>query len=162
MIWVTKKRRVDQVQESAKNDTVVASVSVTLSQVKQAIREFERQLPEGINRTVLVGQENEIDFRLLIPYLHGLPDRKFYMSRESFEVFGEEDRMIPYWLDIVQRAVDDYVDEQKITPLIPGNRNRRISYPILIKRYYLKESPPVQFYLTHYENLISHRPLERS
>lgn len=159
MIRLQKKQRADQTEGSSQS--VVPRIPVTLPQVKRAVREFERQLPEGVSRTVLVKANNEIDFRLLVPYLRGLPDRPFYMSRESFEIFAEEDRLIPYWLDIVQRAVDDYVEERKELPVVPGDRRRKVSYALLQKYYYLKEKPPVDFYLTHYENLITHRPSDR-
>lgn len=159
MILVQRKRSAEPAEGNRQRD--IPRISVTLQQVKRVVREFERQLPEGVKRTVLVGENNEIDFRLLVPFLHGLPDRKFYMSRESYEIFAEEDRLIPYWLDIVQRAVDDYVADRKTLPIIPGDRRRKVSYALLRKHYYLKEQPPIDFYLTHYENLISHRPLGR-
>lgn len=158
MFGFWKKRAVSQ--ETA--DVCVAqSITVTLPQVKQAIRNFEDKLPKGINRTVLIGSNNEINFELLIPQLQGLPDQKFYMSRETFEIFAEEDYLIPLWLDIVQRAVDDYIAEAKSPPTVPGDRRRKINYMILEQNYYLKERPPLDFYLTKMEDLISHVPENR-
>lgn len=135
-----------------------AVISVTLEEVKRAVLRFEEHLPEGINRTILAGPENEINFKLLLPVLGGIPDRKYYMSRESYEIFAEEDRHIPQWLDIVQQAVDRYMETEKSMPVVPDDWNRKISYPLLLNGYYLKERPPLDFYLTKHENLISHIP----
>lgn len=136
-------------------------ISVTLTEVKLAVRELERQLPEGVCRTILIGQDNEINCRMLLPYLHGTPDRRFYMSWESYEIFPEEQRHIPQWLDVVQRAVDHFILEENTLPLVPGDGDRKISYPILINRYYLKERPPIDFYLSRQEDLISHLPQQQ-
>lgn len=136
----------------------VPVVSVTLEQVKRAVEAFECSMPKGINRTVLIGGNNEINFLPLVPYLKGMPDKPFYMSREAYEIYPEEDRLIPYWLDIVQKAVDAYIDDHRTPPLVPDDRRKKISTVILFNQFYLKEKPPMDFYLTPYENLISHRP----
>lgn len=163
MFWMKKKRKSGQVGMDAEAGAEIAPVvvTVTLTDIKKLIREFEEQLPKGINRTILIGQDNEINFQLLIPYLQGVPDRRFYMSRESFEVFDEEERHIPQWLDVVQRAVDDYMTEVKAAPVVPGDRRRKISYALLEKSYYLKERPPIDFYLTNQQDLITHVPIDR-
>ncbi|WP_438448729.1 DUF3939 domain-containing protein [Gorillibacterium sp. sgz5001074] len=134
------------------------TVAVTLAEVKSLVREFEQHLPKGMNRTVLIGPDNEINFHLLIPYLHGLPSRKFYMSRETFEIFPEEERHIPYWLDIVQRAVDAYIVEEGAAPVVFGDVKRRINCALLHQYYLLKELPPLDFYLSDQEDLITHIP----
>lgn len=163
MFWMKKK----QAGAQEKGDTEAGveitppTVTITLPEVKKLVREFEDKLPKGIKRTILIGQDNEINFQLMLPLLHGIPDRKFYMSRESFEIFEEEDRHIPQWLDIVQRAVDDYIADVKAAPVIPGDRRRKISYQLLMSNYYLKERPPLDFYLTNQEDLITHVPIEK-
>ncbi|MDF2925841.1 MAG: hypothetical protein K0R57_4755 [Paenibacillaceae bacterium] len=159
MFWRKNKRTASQ--ETGDSRTV-PSVAVTLQQVKQIIREFEKHLPKGINRTVLIGSDNEINFELLLPFLKGVPEQKFYMSRESFEIFAEEERHIPVWLDIVQRAVDDYMAEEKAAPTLPGDETRKISYVLLQDNYYLKELPPLDFYLSDLEDLITHLPADNA
>jgi hypothetical protein len=156
MFWLKKRRLADEKEEILEYSVPV--ISVTLEQVRKAVEEFEEHLPEGMNRTFLIRVNNEINFRLLIPYLKGLPDRPFFMSREAYEIYSEEDKRIPLWLDIVQRAVDNYIEEWKVPPLVPDDRNQKISVAILQKYYYLKDRPPMDFYLTPYGNLISHRP----
>lgn len=160
MFWKLKEQRRRQ-QENRhpreKLEADVPKISVTLPQVKKLVHQFEQQLPKGINRTVLLGSDNEIRFDLLSPYMEGAPDRKFYMSRQTFEIFDEEHRHIPTWLDIVQQAVDDYIDEKSAAPTIPGDSNRKISYPLLLNAYFLKSKPPLDFYLTDEEGLITHR-----
>lgn len=158
MFW--KKKKHAALQESA-DQRDLPTVPVSLSDVKTLVREFERQLPKGINRTILVGQDNEINFKLLTPLLSGVPDRKYYMSKETFEIFEEEDRHIPVWLDIVQRAVDDYIAEENVAPTVPGDRNKKISMVLLQNNYYLKERPPLDFYLTDLEDMVTHIPLDK-
>lgn len=158
MFWKKKKHRAPKESADERN---WPAVSVSLPEVKKLVREFEQQLPKGINRTILIGKDNEIDFKLLAPILGGLPDRKFYMSKETFEIFNEEDGHIPVWLDIVQRAVDDYIAEENALPTIPGDYSRKISYPLLQNNYYLKERPPLDFYLTDLEDMITHIPVDK-
>lgn len=79
-------------------------VTVTLPQVKQAIRKFEEDMPGPINRTALILEDKRIDMSRLKRYLGGIPERNFYMSRETYEIFEEEDKLVPYYLDLVQAA----------------------------------------------------------
>lgn len=157
MFRFRKKQSADEVEEPLKDSLPV--VSVTLEQVKNAVEEFERNMPKGINRTILIDfQTHEINFLPLVRYLKGIPDKPFYMSRQAYEIYPEEDRMIPHWLDIVQRAVDAYIEERNKPPLIPGDSRKKINCGMLYNNFYLHELPPVDFYLTPYDNLISHRP----
>lgn len=152
MVWRKKKR--------AAQDATPPTVPVSLADVKKLVRDFEEQLPKDMNRTVLLGEDNEINFRLLQPFLHGLPDRKFYMSRETFEIFPEEERDIPKYLDMVQQAVDGFIAEEGTAPVVSGDPNRRINYTLLLQYYLLKERPPMDFYLSRHEDMITHLPPE--
>jgi hypothetical protein len=163
MFWMKKKRTASprlKGELEAGGELAPPTISITLSDVKKLVREFEQHLPKGINRTILIGQDNEMNFELLIPLLRGMPDQKFYMSRESFEIFTEEEKHIPMWLDIVQRAVDDYIADLKAAPTMPGDKRKKINYVMLQNQYYLKESPPLDFYLSDLEDMITHIPLE--
>lgn len=155
MFWL-KRHRESAKEGSPKSNVPI--VSVTLEQVKKAVIQFERNLPKGINRTILIRSDNEINFLPLVPYLNGIPDKPFYMSREAYEIFPEEEKLIPYWLDIIQKAVDAYMEDRLTPPLVPGDPNKKISYAILQKYFYLLDPSPIDFYLTPYDNLISHRP----
>lgn len=158
MFWRKKKHSASQ--EAAEQRDLPA-VPVSLPDVKKLIREFEQQLPQGVNRTILVGQDNEINFKLLAPLIGGVPDRKYFMSRETFEIFEEDESHIAIWLDIVQRAVDDYIADENTIPTIPGDRSRKISIPLLQNSFYLKDRPPIDFYLSDLEDMITHVPLDK-
>lgn len=162
MFWSRKKRHAAKNPAETETGTELSPtvVSASLDDVKRTIREFEQHLPKGINRTVLIGQDNEINFQLLLPILGGVPQEKYYMSRETFEIFPEEDKHIAVWLDVVQRAVDEYITEEKNIPVLPGDTRKKISYTLLQNNYYLKERPPLDFYLTDLEDMISHEPQE--
>lgn len=132
-------------------------ISVTLDQVRKAVREYAKELPKGVTRAVLVKKDNSIDFEPLVPYLKGIPDRKFYMSKETYEIFEEHEKEIPKYLDMVQQAVDAYIRYEKMYPVVEGDPNKKISYYHLERKGYLKERPPLDFYLTEEESLITHR-----
>jgi hypothetical protein len=162
MFWSKKKRHAakNAAETEAGTELSPRVVSATVDDVKRIIREFEQHLPKGINRTVLIGQDNEINFQLLAPVMGGIPQERYYMSRETFEIFQEEDKHIAIWLDVVQKAVDDYITEEKDIPVLPGDNRKKISYTLLQNNYYLKEKPPLDFYLTDLEDMISHVPQE--
>ncbi|MNC28821.1 hypothetical protein D3C75_770450 [compost metagenome] len=61
---------------------------------------------------------------------------------------------------MVQRAVDEYITGERNIPVLPGDRRKKISYTLLQNNYYLKERPPLDFYLTDLEDMISHVPQE--
>lgn len=143
-----------------RNKSAASSVppSVTLQQVKQAIRQFEQDMPAKINRTVLIGEDKSIDLSRLKRYLGGVPEEKFYMSRETFEIFEEADKLVPYYLDLVQSAVDNYVNDTGKLPLIEDAWLPEVHYRLLATERYLKETPPFPLYITEEEMMLTHRP----
>lgn len=140
-----------------KEEKQLPIIDISLQQVKDAVREFELQLDKGIKRTVLLNKDQSIDFELLHSYLEGLPNQSFYMSRETYEIFEQEEREIPYYLDKVQKAVDQYIDEFKEHPIVPSDLHRKVNLELLLNRRHLDVKPPMDFYLTDEENLITHK-----
>lgn len=132
-------------------------IDVSLQQIKEAVRNFEQQLDEGIKRTVLLKKDQSIDFELLRSFLEGMPNRPFYMSRETYEIFEQEEREIPHYLDKVQKAVDQYIDEFNEYPIVPSDLYKKINLDLLMNRKHLDIKPPMDFYLTNEENLITHK-----
>lgn len=132
-------------------------IQTTLQDIHNAILAYEMNLPNNIKRTILVNKENLIDCAKLVPYLGGLPYENYYMSTQTYEIFEEEDRLIPHYLDLVQAAVDDYVDDNNKLPLLPNCRESRVHYELLIQQYYLKEKPPFPLYITDNEYMLSHK-----
>jgi F0F1-type ATP synthase assembly protein I len=140
-------------QESAKE---YPPIEVSIDQVRQAIREFSDQLPKGVYRTILVKDGNRIDFDQLAPLLGGIPTKDFYMSKETYDIFEEADKKIPIEMDMVQKAVDQYVKEHKEYPMLKFDPSRRVNYYQLIQDHYLKSHPEIQFYITDLDGLITH------
>ncbi|AIQ74842.1 MULTISPECIES: DUF3939 domain-containing protein [Paenibacillus] len=132
-------------------------VTVTLPQVKQAIRKFEEDMPGPINRTALILEDKRIDMSRLKRYLGGIPERNFYMSRETYEIFEEEDKLVPYYLDLVQAAVDSYISDTGKLPLLEDTWLPEVHYRLLSTESYLKETPPFPLYITDEEMMLTHR-----
>ncbi|WP_102347418.1 DUF3939 domain-containing protein [Bacillus sp. Marseille-P3661] len=135
-------------------------ISTDLNSVKEAIRAFANDAPTGVTTKVLVKHDHTIDFELLVPYLKGLPEKDYYMSKETYEVFEENEKDIPKYLDLVQAAVDAFVNMHQQTPKIPGDPYHKVSYLLLENNGLIHERPPIDFYLTDSENLITHKKPE--
>ncbi|WP_369445737.1 DUF3939 domain-containing protein [Neobacillus sp. BF23-41] len=138
------------------NDNDYPIVDVTVEGVRKAIRAFSDNLPKGVYRTILVQEDNRIDFKQLAPLLGGIPSRKFYMSKETYDLFEESEKQIPLEMDIVQKAVDLYVKEHKEFPMLKFDPQHKVNYFQLKQEHYLKEEPKIQFYITDLDGLITH------
>lgn len=141
----------------AKKNTTSDPVLVTLPQMKQAVRQFEADMPAPINRTALILEDKSIDVSRLKRYLGGIPQQKFYMSRETFEIFEEADKQVPYYLDLVQSAVDNYISDTGKLPLLEDAFLPEVHYRLLHSERYLHETPPFPLYITEEEMMLTHR-----
>ncbi|MCD8508573.1 MAG: DUF3939 domain-containing protein [Bacillus sp. (in: Bacteria)] len=131
----------------------VRTIKVTLEEVRKAINDYSTTLPEGISLRSIIKDNNEIDFTFLYDILGGKPDRPFYMSKETFEVY--EDQKYAKYVDVCQVACDQYWLETGIEPLTPGDPYRKINY--LKLQNYLKEKPPFDLYLHPKDQMVTHR-----
>jgi F0F1-type ATP synthase assembly protein I len=131
-------------------------IDVTMDEVRKAIRTFSDNLPKGVYRTILVQDDNCIDFNQLAPHLGGIPSKKFYMSKETYDLFEENEKQIPLEMDIVQKAVDLFVKEHKEFPMLKFDPLHKVNYFQLKQEHYLKEEPKIQFYITDLDGLITH------
>ncbi|MCT8136950.1 DUF3939 domain-containing protein [Anaerobacillus sp. CMMVII] len=131
----------------------VKIIQVTIEQVRQAVNEYADGLAKGISLRSIVLDDHSIDFDQLKGILKGLPDRPFYMSKETFEIF--ETAELPEQIDNVQKAVDQYIQENGEEPIIPGNPYRRISYYLI--GHYLSIEPTVELYLDRNDKMVTHR-----
>ncbi len=141
----------------AKKNTISEPITVTLPQIKQAVRQFEEDMPAAVNRTVLIMEDKSIDLSRLKRYLGGVPQQKFYMSRETYEIFEEADKLVPYYLDLVQSAVDHYISDTGKLPLIEDAWLPEVHYRLLHSERYLTETPPFPLYITQEEMMLTHR-----
>jgi len=131
-------------------------IDISIDQVRNAIRTFTERLPKGVYRTILVKEENEIDFNQLAHILGGLPSEKYYMSKETYDLFTENEKIIAFEMDLVQKAVDQYVKEYTEFPILSFDPLRRINYFELIQKQFLKIQPQTQFYLTDLDGMVTH------
>lgn len=148
------------VENASKREQIEAAnypiIDVTIDQVRQAVRQFSDNLPKGVYRTILVQDDNSIDFNQLATILGGIPSKKYYMSKETYDLFEENEKKIPAEMDMVQKAVDLYVKERKEYPMLQFDPNRRVNIYLLVQEKYLKSEPDTQFYITELDGLITH------
>lgn len=131
-------------------------IDVTIDQVRKAVREYSNHLPKGVYRTILVKEDNSIDFSQLTHLLNGIPSQKYYMSKETYDIFEESEKKIPVEMDLVQKAVDQFVKDHKQYPMLQFDPQHRVNYYQLIQKHYLKAPPEIQFYITDLDGLITH------
>jgi hypothetical protein len=137
-------------------------IDVNIDQVRKAVRQFSDNLPKGVYRTIIVQDDNSIDFKQIAKILGGIPSKKFYMSKETYDLFEENEKKIPAEMDMVQKAVDLYVKERKEYPMLRFDPERRVNYYQLIQENYLKSAPETQFYITKLDGMITHiRPKKK-
>jgi F0F1-type ATP synthase assembly protein I len=131
-------------------------IDVPIEGVRKAVREFSDNLPKGVYRTILVQEDNSIDFKQLALLLGGIPSKNYYMSKETYDLFEENEKQIPIEMDLVQKAVDLYVKEKKEYPMLKFDPHHRVNYFQLKQDHYLKVTPETQFYITDLDGLITH------
>jgi F0F1-type ATP synthase assembly protein I len=143
-------------QKEQAEDKNYPIIDVTIDQVRKAVRQFSDNLPKGVYRSIIVQDDNSIDFKQLAHILGGIPSKKYYMSKETYDLFEENEKIIPAEMDMVQKAVDLYVKERKEYPMLQFDPNRRVNYYQLVQEKYLKSAPVTQFYITELDGLITH------
>lgn len=140
-------------KENEKATTNNQIIDVTLEQVRRAINVYAGGLEPGISLRAIVLDDYSIDFDQLKTTLKGIPNRPFYMSKETFEIF--ETAELPKQIDHVQKAVDMYIQENGVEPIIPGNLYGKISYYLI--RHYLSSELEVELYLDRNDKMVTHR-----
>jgi len=138
---------------SIMEETKVLKEEISIEEVRRAAASFAKEKPEGVHFSVLINEDNEIDYKFLLPYLKAIPLKTYYISRETYEIF--EDKAFAQMIDRIQRAVDKYIDLEGKFPIVDGNPEMKIHYMKL--QPYLKETPSFDTYLTPDENLITWR-----
>jgi F0F1-type ATP synthase assembly protein I len=138
-------------------------IEVSIEEVRKAVREFSDKLPKGVYRTILVQDDNSIDFSQLANILGGIPSKNFYMSKETYDLFEEHEKEIAVEMDLVQKAVDLYVKEKKNYPMLQFDPLHKVNYYQLQQEQYLKFEPKTQFYITDLDGLVTHiKPQKKS
>lgn len=150
-MWFLRKRK--------KEDKKYPIKSISYEEIRDAIREYGKNLPDNVPLGVIIQDNLEIDYQLLAPFLKAVPKEKYYMSKETYEIFPEEEKHIAVAVDTIQRAVDQYVDIKKELPVIDDDPYRRVSYHKLEQLKLLDErpNPIIDFYITDEEYLITRK-----
>jgi hypothetical protein len=136
-------------------------IEATINDIREAVSKFSADLPKGINRTLLVKDDYSIDFDQLAPYLDGIPNRPFYMSKETYEIFEETDKEIPSIIDEVQKSVNLYFRVNNKYPVRPYDPLCRVNYYQLLQGQYLDKLPDIELYFTDFEGLITNQKPEK-
>lgn len=150
-----------RVKEKPK-ETTWPIIEVSVDEIKKAVRTYSEHLPKGVYRTILVKEDNKIDMEQLAPILKGIPSRNFYMSKETYDIFNEEEKNLAITIDKVQKAVDLYVKEHKEYPILPFDPLHRVNYYQLLNAHCLDTQPDIALYITNYDGLITHKKPEQN
>lgn len=130
-------------------------IDVTIQDVRKAVITFSDCLAKGVFTLILVKEDNSIDFEQLTSILKGLPTKKYYMSKETLDIFEEEEKEIPVIIDKVQSAVDAFVKEFKQYPVIKYDPHFRVNYFLLMQEGFLTFRPEIKLYI-HNDGMITH------
>ncbi|TVP83716.1 MAG: DUF3939 domain-containing protein [Alkalicoccus sp.] len=151
-----KKRKERKKDKSTEKEPEI--VEASLEEVRKAVNYYAEKSDNRLSLRTIVKQNNEIDAEFLISYLGGVPDRPFYMSKETYEIF--EDPEMPYHIDRVQIACDKYLMETGEYPCMSGDDAEKVSYFKL--KHHLRETPPFDLYLDPKDRMVTHRkPAEK-
>lgn len=153
MFWKKKKNK--EKLPAGPNHLPVRDIS--LDELRAAVHQYADSLPGGVNLSVVINEDLTINYDLLAPFLKAVPKQTYYMSRETYEIFEEKDKKLAEELDMVQKAVDKYMQQKNQLPVIDGDPYHRVSYLKLEKLDLLPYRPDRDFYVTDEEFLITHR-----
>ncbi|MFG6116232.1 DUF3939 domain-containing protein [Halobacillus sp. MO56] len=152
-MWKKKKKT----KSPSKPTEVYEERSISIHEVRKAVNAYASQLPKGVELSVIIKEDLTIDYDLVAPFLKGIPIETYYMSRETYEIFPEEEKQLAIDLDNVQRAVDQYMKATKELPIIENDPYKRVSYYKLETLKLLPYRPDRDFYITDEEFLITYQ-----
>ncbi|WP_226038054.1 DUF3939 domain-containing protein [Aquibacillus saliphilus] len=130
---------------------------IPLFELKKAIDKYSDQLPNQIPLSVIINDDLTLNFQLLAPFLKGIPEQTYYMTRETYDLFEEKDQQLAFDIDMIQKAVDDYMQQTKELPVINGDPYKKVSFFKLEKLNLIEYRPELAFYLTDEEYLITYK-----
>jgi hypothetical protein len=154
-MWNRKKK-----QQHKKEEQSLEVRDLSIHEIRKAVHAYADDKPSEVPLSVLIKEDLTLDYELLSPYLHAIPEKNYYMSRETYELFEEEDRDLAHDLDRVQWAVDQYLRQKQELPIIDHDPYKRINYYKLEKLGLLPERPDRDFYLTREEFMITYKKPE--
>ncbi|WP_101843436.1 DUF3939 domain-containing protein [Halobacillus sp. Marseille-P3879] len=132
-------------------------MDLSIHDVRKAIHTYAEKKPNEVPLSVIINKDLTIDYDLLSPYIAGIPKKRYYMSKETYELFEEEDYDLAKEMDMVQQAVDLYINQMGEAPTIDLDPYKRISYHKLDRLHLLPQRPERDFYLTNEEFMITYQ-----
>ncbi|WP_082234694.1 DUF3939 domain-containing protein [Halobacillus massiliensis] len=150
-MWKRKRRKLAEDQKE------LEIKDLSIHDVRRAVHRYASLKPNGVPLSVIIKDDLTIDYQLLAPYIDGIPEKNYYMSRETYELFEEEDLQLAKDLDLVQQAVDRYMQQTNELPVINGDPYKKVSYFKLEGAHLLPERPEREFYLTDEEFMITYQ-----
>lgn len=128
---------------------------VAIEEIHAAIHQYEKELSENIPLRVLIQEDGSLDLSLLAPFLKAIPKQTYYMSKETYDVFTEDEKHLAEVLDIVQRAVDQYIYQTNSLPIIDHDPYQKVNFFKLEQLGLIKERPDIDFYISDLEHLVT-------
>ncbi|SIS47592.1 DUF3939 domain-containing protein [Salimicrobium flavidum] len=149
-MWGRKKKTEETVTKK------LEVMDLSLQEVRKAINEYAEAKPERVPLSVIINPDLTIDYDLLAPFIKGKPEKTFYMSRETYELFEEGDLQLAQDIDMIQQAVDTYVQQEKELPIIENDPYRRVNYYKLERLGLITHRPDREFYITKEEYMVDY------
>ncbi|MDM5188257.1 DUF3939 domain-containing protein [Bacillus sp. DX4.1] len=130
---------------------------ITKDELEQAMAKFLEK-NASIVYTVLVNEDYTVNYDLLKPYLPAFPTNTFIITKETLEVFEHtlENIELVKEIDVVQRAVDQYVTEKERFPVVEDDADRLICGMKLAP--YLERVLKRKLYISEKHYLVSSQP----
>lgn len=130
---------------------------ITKDELELAMAKF-LEANANVVYTVLVNDDYTVNYDLLKPYLPAFPTNTFIITKETLEVFEntQENLDLVKEIDDVQRAVDQYVTDKEVFPIVEGNENRLICSIKLGP--YLKRKLERNLYVSEKHYLVTSKP----
>ncbi|MGV2621766.1 UNVERIFIED_CONTAM: DUF3939 domain-containing protein [Halobacillus marinus] len=148
-MWNRKKKQTGGKEPEQKD--------LSIHDIRKAVHSYADAKPKEVTLSVLIQDDLTLDYELLFPYLHAVPKDTFYMSRETYQLFEEQDKDLAHDIDMVQHALDLYMKQTQELPIIDGDPYKRISYYKLERLGLLPYRPERDFYLTKEEYMITYQ-----
>ncbi|GGF15838.1 hypothetical protein GCM10010954_13100 [Halobacillus andaensis] len=144
-------------KKATEEKTPLEVMDLSIHDVRKAVHKYAERKPNEVPLSVIINQDLTIDYDLLSPYIAGIPKKTYYMSKETYELFEEEDYELAKEMDMVQQAVDLYIQQTGDSPIIDMDPYKRISYYKLERLHLLTHRPEREFYLTNEEFMITYQ-----
>ncbi|GEN57384.1 hypothetical protein GCM10012290_19860 [Halolactibacillus alkaliphilus] len=139
-----------------KHKKIYPTKDMSLDELKQGIRQYINDLPNEVPLSTLINDDLTINYQKLAPYLNARPIQTYYMSKETYDIFDENQKQLAEDLDYIQRAVDQYIQLSNELPVIHGDPYLKVSYHKLMKRGLITYRPTHEFFIDSKDHLINY------